>query len=204
MSELCIKLVKETAQTPFFDINEAGLYEVLEQISVLSVDFLETSYRTYNNLPKEHPTKYLFDNRVDTEGIKATLTAYDLGVLFSSILIFNQNKEEVPLISSFNLETKNLVDDYLKKSKNKSIRSLTRYDKKNYPMLEEAVSAYIKKCSSDLPHVMLKPDSETRVRRGVHDFLSVITILSVAEHKDQIEALKTSLGRFAIKRFLNF
>ena len=132
------------------------------------------------------------------EAITDINSSYDLGVVFaSSLLRAHMPSGTMPVISSFDGDRSvhNLIESYLHGSMKRSIKKLTSNSDLIHPELDSAVEIFLTHYQKVEP-TFLQDDAD-EVRRGCHDFLSVVALL-----EDGPSLLRQYLGRTGVLRRL--
>lgn len=129
-------------------------------------------------------------------------SSYDLGVVFGSSLLRRAMPEgqTLPVISEdFNPDKKQVVVKYLDKSRNQPLKRLISHDSHDNKNLTKALELFAEKCKVIVPDLMI--DGEEELQRGLHDYLSVITLLEISKDQ-QATTLRRVLGHFSLSSLL--
>jgi len=181
-------------------LNRDIFQEHLRRLSIMNRDALLNTLVPHRNLPSFDPARYIIEHQngsLNNDDIDIN-TGYQLGVVFGRSLMsraVNAAHNDMPTISDFDIAKKLLVDSYLDRASHTSLQRLTRLDSTLHPKLEQAVDLFCNMCLTKVPDLML--DGEEAVRRGVHDYLSVYSLLE-AHTNDQAIQFRRRLGAGAI------
>jgi len=172
----------------------------------------------HRDLPSHDPAGFIIAYHHDTQQQAASLvedeaavapaglvevdSSYDLGVVFGSSLLRRALPEghTIPVISEdFNPDKKYLVVKYLDKSKHQPLKRLTSHDSHDNKNLAKASELFAEKCKLIVPDLMI--DGEEELQRGLHDYLSVVTLLEISKEQ-QANTLRRALGHFSLSSLL--
>ena len=110
--------------------------------------------------------------------------SYDLGVVFARSLV----KRVAPdgkfdnVVSDIYPARRQVVNDYLERARYVPVEALTRRGDPQFKELNRSVLLFARRCETLLPDLMLDGDEE--MLRGVHDYLSVLTLLETEPGKE--------------------
>lgn len=165
----------------------------LAQFSTLDRTGLLNTLIPHRTLPEHDPARYVIehhrhDHQHETPAVQSS---YDLGVVFGRSLLqqaLTLSGHLPPVITRFDEEKKDLVDRYLNQAVRKNVKDLTTFDKDFNHHLRRAIDLFCARCEVVVPDLLL--DGNDEVVRGVHDYLSVVTLLET-----QADQRKSSLKR---------
>lgn len=196
----------------FGSITPEVLREQLREISVMDRHALLQTLTPHRELPGYDPAGYIIGfhkganfSKVENDSTTASSydvnTGYDLGVVFGRLLLTKSQPDDYlsPVISKWGEEQKSLVEDYLMRSKSTSVKKLTSNDSIANPDLVNAIHAFIDRCKAIVPDLTFEGTEE--LERGIHDYLSVMSILDVGERNpaEQISMQRRMLGRLSMR-----
>lgn len=162
-------------------INRDAISTHLATVSRLDKRALMDTLVPHRALPMHDPGRYVIEAHRPGElnGSVRLDSSYELGVVFARSLLRSATAGEEgyipPVVSQFDEAKKQLIDDYLRQAPHRKASNLTKMDWQIHPYLERAVELFCRRCDVVVPELMLEGDEE--VKRGVHDYLSVITLL---------------------------
>ncbi|HVW23539.1 MAG TPA: hypothetical protein VHB51_03620 [Candidatus Saccharimonadales bacterium] len=177
------------------------IYGHLETISQMDQRLLLATLVPHRDLPGFDPAGYIIARHNQDANLDAGLrTTYDLGVVFGRSLLryASTGNMELPVVSGeLDPDKQRLIDDYLAASKHTTVPNLTRNEVRLNAELYEAINLFAKRCETIVPHLMLSGRDE--LRRGFHDFLSVVTLLET-DTAAQASTLRRLLGRISLSQ----
>lgn len=170
----------------------------LEEISHLDQTALMTTLLPHRHLPSFDPAGYVIAHHSlePQEHIQVNST-YDLGVVFASSLFERaRSKDQLkPVVSEFDAEKRQVVDEYLLAAANTPVDILIRKDDPAVKYINNAVNLFAHRCKVIVPHLML--DGKEALFRGAHDYLSVVSLLEAPKEYQRL-VFGRALGRLSL------
>ena len=174
--------------------------EHLAVLSVLDRGALLNTLVPHRTLPDEDVGGYIIKNSQQTTKPSTEFdirTAYDLGVVFARSLMIKIARRDgsylLPIIGKEDVQKKELIDTYLSEARRTPITKLISYDSSLSPYLEQAIGLFYKKCEVTIPDKVL--DGPEVLRRGIHDYFSVISLIEAEGREQQARRLSRRLGK---------
>jgi hypothetical protein len=141
-------------------------------------------------LPDYDPAAYVIrannESNATEKGV-AVHTSYDLGVVFGRSLMAKAAKRAgalLPIIDDESSTAKRMaVDRYLQRSTRTPLQKLLRHDDKIHPDIPDAGEAFAQRCRVVLIDKVFRREDLESLRRGLHDYLSVIDILEAPDNE---------------------
>ncbi len=192
-------------------LSDAVLKEHLGLMSSLDRNGLLNTLVPNHVLPLEDPARALieFNHKGDSQDRVDIETGYDLGVVFGRQLAKLAEAQGLsqdyllPVISPDDENRKKLVESYLNRSKERPLKRLILNDNDLNINLPWAIDAFSRRCELVCPDKMLANGRE-QVQRGVHDYLSVITLLETPSgfQKNQLRRQLGAIGLAGLAGFI--